>query len=134
MKHATQAAISRMIIDCGKPVIIAGDVNPPPMMLEKIASGFSSKLFHPQSNMTISEKLKIAEKYSKKASPDRKLWKNKHERDALAAALRAWKRIRHVIDRAYSSTEGMDEGAVENVMLCVLQKGRSIEECRRRFS
>ncbi len=61
MKHATQAAVSRMIIDCGRPVVIAGDVNPPPALLEKIASGFSSKLFYPESNMTIAEKLKIAE-------------------------------------------------------------------------
>lgn len=144
MKHATQAAVSRMIIDCGRPVVIAGDVNPPPALLEKIASGFSSKLFYPESNMTIAEKLKIAEKYSKHASRResagrrpaagrRKLWKNKHERDALAAALRAWKRIRHIIDRAYGSTEGMEESAVEKVMLCVLHEGRSIEECKRRF-
>lgn len=129
----TRAAISRMILDLGRPVIIAGDVNPPPKMLEKLAAGLSARLFYPEENMSRFEKLKIAEKYSKAISPNKKLWGNRHERDALAAALRAWKRMRHVIAKLDEAVAGMDENKAGAVMECVLLNGRPVEECRRRF-
>lgn len=129
----TRAAISRMILDLGRPVIIAGDVNPPPKMLEKLAAGLSTRLFYPEKNMSRFEKLKIAEKYSKAVSPNKKLWGNKHERDALAAALRAWKRVRPLILKVENATARMSEEKASNIMACVLLDERSIEECRRRF-
>lgn len=129
----TRAAISRMILDLGRPVIIAGDVNPPPKMLEKLAAGLSARLFYPEKNMSRFEKLKIAEKYSKAVSPNKKLWGNKHERDALAAALRAWKRIRPLIMRVEGATAGMNREKANNIMACVLMGKRNIEECKRRF-
>lgn len=132
MKHQKHAALARMILDAGRPVIIAGDVSSPPALIEKIAASLSAKLFFPEKNMTREEKLKIAEKYSKSVSPDRKIWKNKHERDALASALRAWKRVRHVIDKAYES--GESDAVMERILLCVFLEGRSIEECRKRFA
>jgi len=142
MKHPKRAALARMILDVGRPVIVAGDVSRPPALLEKTASSLSARLFFPEQSMTRAEKLRVAEKYSKEVSRKlsaghgpaairQKLWKNKHERDALACAVRAWRRVRHVIDKAYES--GAPDSVVEKMLLCVFLEGRSIEECRKRY-
>ncbi len=133
IKNAARAEISEAILDAGMPLIIAGDVNPPPKMLEKLAAGFSANVFFPEKNMTRLEKIRIAERYSKSVSPDRKLWGNKHERDALAAALRAWKRIRPLIMKVEGATADMNREKANNIMTCVLMGKRSIEECKRGF-
>jgi predicted RNase H-like nuclease (RuvC/YqgF family) len=133
MKNPRIGDVSKTIVDSCRPIIIAGDVNPPPKMLEKLAAVFSAKVFFPKENMERLDKIEIAESYSKKVNPEGRVWANRHERDALASALRAWKRVRHIIDRAYDSTMGLGEETVGKVMLCVLNEGRPIEECKRRF-
>lgn len=68
----------------GEVLLIATDVNPPPKAMEKIASSLGCKIFYPKISMSYKEKSKIIEDYEDKI-------KDSHQKDALAAALRAFK-------------------------------------------
>ena len=96
------AEIRKFIINAGKPVIIASDVNPVPRSVEKIAKSFSSRLIFPEQTLTRKDKRRLARNFTKKSFPDNgniSPWKNRHERDAIAAAWHAWKRIRRSIEK-----------------------------------
>lgn len=67
----------------GKPLIIATDVYPPPGAVEKAKRAFNSVLYSPGSDIAAEEKIALAREYG---------YKNDHERDALAAAVSAYKR------------------------------------------
>lgn len=72
------------ILDFGKPVIIASDVNPLPKMIEKVAAALGSKVFYPEVSLTNIEKEKIIDDFKEDI-------KNTHQKDALAAGLKAFK-------------------------------------------
>ena len=66
-----------IILEHGKPVIIATDVCPPPFFVKKLASRFNAVLFYPKQSYSTQLKVKIG----KHANP--------HLRDAFAAALKS---------------------------------------------
>jgi len=74
----------KYILKFGKPVIIATDVNPLPKTIEKLASAVGSNVFFPKTSLTYKEKKKIIDDYKHRI-------KDSHQKDALAAALRAFK-------------------------------------------
>ena len=65
----------------GKPVVVATDVVPPPATVEKIKRSFKATLFAPNERIAVEEKVKLAKPYG---------YGNDHERDALAAAVKAF--------------------------------------------
>ncbi|HUL61928.1 MAG TPA: DUF460 domain-containing protein [Methanocella sp.] len=65
----------------GKPVVVATDVVPPPATVEKIKRSFKATLFVPNERIAVDEKVKLARPYG---------YGNDHERDALAAAVKAY--------------------------------------------
>ena len=83
-KETTKNEIVKHIMKFGNPLIIASDVNPLPKGIEKLASAVGSKVFYPNISMTYKEKVKIVDDYKEKIG-------DSHQKDALAAALRAFK-------------------------------------------
>jgi predicted RNase H-like nuclease (RuvC/YqgF family) len=82
------ASFSRLcdyISENGEPVIIACDVKKPPNLVKKTASTFNAVLSKPRKTITVAEKKKIAKSFA--------VFNNKHERDALVAALLAKKKF-----------------------------------------
>ncbi len=73
--------IVNYIREKGKPVIVATDVVPPPATVEKIKRSFKATLFAPNERIAVDEKVKLAKPYG---------YGNDHERDALAAAVKAY--------------------------------------------
>ncbi len=63
------------------PAVIAGDTRPPAKAVKKTAATFRALLYYPAHSLTLVEKAFLTRDYSPK---------NAHERDALAAALKAW--------------------------------------------
>lgn len=121
-KNLSRAKIIKIISDYGSPVVIAGDVSPASKLIEKIAASFSSKIIIPEYSLSRKDKIESTKKFledSKKIS--------RHERDALAAALYGWKKIRPVVRRVdkrlgnYSDT-GLSSFVKTNVIL----NGKSI--------
>lgn len=83
-KETTKNEIVKHVMKFGNPLIIASDVNPLPKGIEKLASAVGSKVFYPHISMSYKEKLKIVDDYKEKI-------RDSHQKDALAAALRAFK-------------------------------------------
>jgi predicted RNase H-like nuclease (RuvC/YqgF family) len=72
--------IVSFISQFGSPCIIATDVNPAPHTVDKLSRSFDCKLFVPHTDISVEEKNLLTKTYS---------FKNSHQRDALAAALKA---------------------------------------------
>jgi len=84
--------IIHYIMKFGRPLIIASDVTPAPKSVEKIARSFGSRLYYPKFSLLIIEKFSVVRNYSDAAYDE-------HQRDALAAALKAWKKYRSMLIR-----------------------------------
>lgn len=93
-RNIGKSEIIRRITRFGKPLIVAVDVSPAPKNVEKIAHSMGSVLFVSEKSMSNKEKNDIVKRfrrnYKKESGIELKV-EGKHERDALAAAVKAWK-------------------------------------------
>lgn len=80
----------------GKPSIVGTDVDPIPKTIQKFSSLTGARIVFPKGNLLFIQKRKTTKKYLKKK--DIKL-KNRHELDALAAALIAWKSFKTLFNK-----------------------------------
>jgi len=84
IREARRSDLIKYVISFGKPVIIASDVNPLPKMIEKTSAALGSRVFYPEFSLTNEEKEKIIGNFKEQI-------KNSHQKDALAAGLKAFK-------------------------------------------
>ncbi|MDD1742656.1 MAG: DUF460 domain-containing protein, partial [Methanotrichaceae archaeon] len=70
----------------GNPLIVSTDVFPAPGAVEKVKRAFNAILFTPGMDMPANEKVSLAKEFG---------FKNDHERDAIAAALAAFKKYKN---------------------------------------
>lgn len=96
-RDENKTKLAREILDHGSPMLIAVDVHPAPHTVEKIASSLGAMMWVPGRSMAVAEKNKLIKAFKndyKEASPggrgELKI-EDRHEHDALAAALRAFK-------------------------------------------
>jgi len=94
------------ILSLGGPSLIASDVNPPPAFVSTIASRFGVRLYVPEKTMQVADKLELSRPYD---------LSDAHQRDALAAALNAYRAYKHTFRRIDSL------GLPEEVKHMVLQ-------------
>lgn len=87
-KGLTRADIIRLVYEHGIPVIVATDVPQPPQLVEKIASSINTEIFAPKRPIPVADKQEIAREFSEKTRI-----RNAHERDALTAAVYAYRSI-----------------------------------------
>jgi predicted RNase H-like nuclease (RuvC/YqgF family) len=100
----------------GNPLIIASDVNPLPKGVEKLASSLGAHVFYPKVSMSYKEKSKIINYYKEKI-------KDSHQKDALAAALRAFKNYHAIFLKIEGVTKKLGrEDIFEDVVKIVLKK------------
>lgn len=74
--------------------IVASDVSPAPKFVERVASSLSAVLFVPIHSLSVEEKIALVNENFPDAC------KNPHERDALSAALKAYKNYRNKLEQA----------------------------------
>ncbi len=87
-KGLVRADIIRLVYEEGIPVIVASDVPQAPNLVEKVARAVNAEIFTPDRPIPVSEKQELAREYSS----DMRI-RNAHERDALTAAVYAYRRI-----------------------------------------
>ncbi|NWF94664.1 MAG: DUF460 domain-containing protein [Candidatus Thorarchaeota archaeon] len=87
-KGLTRADIIRKVYERGIPVIIATDTLPVPHMIRKIAATLDTEIYTPGKPVPVSEKQETAREFSHKVRIS-----NAHERDALAAAVYAYRSL-----------------------------------------
>jgi hypothetical protein len=87
-KRLDRGEVLSILSTKGITVMVATDKNPPPDMVKKLAATLGAQLYVPPRSMTTSEKELIVSDYSRNFALN---IRNTHERDALAAALKAYK-------------------------------------------
>ncbi|MDY6789032.1 MAG: DUF460 domain-containing protein [Candidatus Nanohaloarchaea archaeon] len=100
-KEFSKGKIRRFIISAGKPVIVASDVNPAPSLVEKIARAFNTELNVPKEDISQKDKEKLVEDYSTRDM-------DSHEKDALAAAVKAYRGVKGVLKKIKARSEGKE--------------------------
>jgi len=103
-RTADTAEVIEWIIERGRPVVIAADVEPMPETVEKIRRSFDAEGWIPNSDLPIDEKQHRTRDHD---------YDNDHERDAMAAALYAFDDHEDQFDRiAEKVPPRMDRGEV----------------------
>ncbi len=103
-RTADTADVTEWIIEQGRPIIVAADVEPMPETVEKFRRSFDAAGWRPTTDLPVDEKLHR----TREASYD-----NDHERDALAAALYAYDDHEDQFERVAAKTPPrLDRGAV----------------------
>lgn len=89
----------------GEPLIISTDVSKPPKLVKELATSFGARLSLPKEDMRVKEKETLTKGF---------VFGNRHERDALASALRAFKEIEGLVRRV--KKRGGDEEVVRKIL------------------
>jgi predicted RNase H-like nuclease (RuvC/YqgF family) len=115
-RTADTADVTEWIIEQGRPIIVAADVEPMPETVEKFRRSFDAAGWRPTTDLPVDEKLHR----TREASYD-----NDHERDALAAALYAYDDHEDQFDRIAAKTPPRLDR--EAVIAGVVAGGASVE-------
>jgi len=129
-RWAGRNQLAELLHSYGHPVIIAADVNPPPSYVKKLSSMLKARLFYPARTLSVEEKRSIAsrflENYGIRA-------KDSHQRDALAAAVKAYQHFHVKLDQVEREARRLGVRInVDEAKLLVLQ-GFSVTEALRRI-
>lgn len=85
-RQMNMAGVIEALYKVGKPLIIATDVQEMPYTVEKIRRAFSAIAFVPKQDVSVDTKMELTAPFP---------YANDHERDALSAALDAYRQYRH---------------------------------------
>ena len=123
-RNFKRSEIRKFILEQGKPIIIASDMNPLPQSIEKIASCFSARVIFPEGVLTRKDKRRIVGDFLKEwdESGNAVPWKNQHEKDALVAGWYAWKRVRRTV---FKIEKRFGRGGKDRILESVL-RGKNI--------
>ncbi|TFG28638.1 DUF460 domain-containing protein [Candidatus Thorarchaeota archaeon] len=122
-KGYTRADIIREIYEKGIPVMVASDVPNAPHFVEKIASTVNATIFTPGKPIPVAEKQELAREFS-----DTIRVRNAHERDALTAAVYAYRSIQPKIQQIDKMIREDHLTIDRNQLIALVIKGTSINE------
>ena len=124
-KGLTRADMIREVYEKGMPVMVASDVPQVPHFVEKIASTINAAVYTPQKPIPVSEKQELAREYS-----DTIRVRNAHERDALTAAVFAYRSIQSKLQQIDRMIREEQLQIDRNHLKALVIKGTSINEAR----
>ena len=85
-RQMTMSDVIESLYKVGKPLVIASDVQEMPFTVEKIRRSFSAVAYTPKQDVSVETKVELTVPFQ---------YANDHERDALSAALDAFRQYRH---------------------------------------
>ncbi|WP_066413124.1 DUF460 domain-containing protein [Halorubrum aethiopicum] len=115
-RTADTAEVTEWVIEQGRPIIVAADVEPMPETVEKFRRSFDAAGWRPTTDLPVDEKLHRTREAS---------YGNDHERDALAAALYAYDAHADQFERITEKTPPRLDR--EEVIAGVVAGGASVE-------
>jgi predicted RNase H-like nuclease (RuvC/YqgF family) len=121
---SSRSSIVSIISDRGEPVLFATDRSRVPDAVRKVAAAFGCKVWAPRRNIGEREKLEVTRGLR---------FRSRHERDALAAALVAWRRYSKLFEEidAKLKRKGLAKISADVKALVVKKRisiARAIEE------
>jgi len=130
-KEASRSDVVSHIISYGKAVLISTDVYPPPKMVKKLSSILKSRIDAPSRFMSVESKIEAVDLYlnekssfpKSKVVPSDTIPQNAHERDALAAALKTYKKYQNKLQQITKKADELDLTSfeVDTVKIMFLQ-------------
>lgn len=96
------------ITSLGKASLIATDVNPTPSSISKLSAQLGSTVFTPHESLGVEGKISLTRDY---------ILRNAHERDALAAALNAYNKLRNKLQRIPSGKDKIKHLVLQGVSI-----------------
>jgi predicted RNase H-like nuclease (RuvC/YqgF family) len=122
-KGYTRADIIREIYEKGIPVMVASDVPQVPHFVEKIASTVNATIFTPPKPIPVADKQELAREFSESIRV-----RNAHERDALTAAVYAYRSVQSKIQQIDRMIRDEQLTIDRNQLIALVIKGTSINE------
>lgn len=119
--------IIERVTNYGVPLVIATDVNPPSLYVKKLASSLNSVLYVPPRDLSIVEKRKIVREFIEREGRGIKVI-NSHQRDALAAALKAFYAIKEKIERVREELSKAKLNIPLQEVIALVIKGKTVRE------
>ncbi len=127
-RNIGKSEIIRRVTKFGKPLIVTVDVAPAPRNVERIASSMGSILFLLEKSISTKEKNDIVKrfkrKYKKEFGIELKIG-NRHERDALAASVKAWKGNNYLLRKVNNALHRRGLERIFDNVVEILVKGES---------
>ena len=115
-RERSMADIVEALYQAGKPLVVASDVSEMPFSVERIRRAFSAVPFTPREDRTGEEKMALTAGFA---------YANLHERDALSAALDAWRSYRN---RFQALLKRVPPGVDLNRVKAGIIRGQSLEQ------
>ncbi len=122
-KSLTRADIIRQVYEQGIPVMVATDVTPVPHFVKKIASTVNAELYVPKREIAVSDKQELAREFSEGIKI-----RNAHERDALTAAVYAYRSIQPKLLQIERKIRDEQLALDRNQLKALVIKGMSMKE------
>jgi hypothetical protein len=108
--------------------IVASDVSPAPRFVEKVASKLNATLFTPSQSLAVEEKIRLVEeKFGKEA------YRNPHERDAIAAALKAYNAVKSKLENIDRRLQSVNAWHLRDEVRLAVLRGESLDSVLRRL-
>jgi len=130
-RGVSRLSLSRAILSHGRPLIVASDVNPPPALIRKLCSSLNAVMFVPSDTLTVDEKRRLVsgfeEQYGVRV-------RDSHQRDALAAALKAFMHYRNKFEQVESHVRLMNVKVPVDEVKALVVKGVSVQEAVKRLA
>ncbi|MEM3994604.1 MAG: DUF460 domain-containing protein [Thermofilum sp.] len=97
-----RSQLTRALSELGRPAVVATDVQPPPSYVRKLASSLGAVLFAPPRPLSLDEKRRLAGEASSLSGVK---VRDSHQRDALAAAYKAFLSYREKFEEVEREAE-----------------------------
>jgi hypothetical protein len=119
-RNAGGEALLQMVSAYG-PAVIASDTNPPSKLAVRLSKAFPCRLFFPVHSLTLREKYRMTAAFRPR---------NAHERDALAAALKAYHSVENKMRQVKKRAGRGSSGAVVSLSKAQAQvlRGRRMKD------
>lgn len=121
--------ITKEVFKFGKPVLIGTDVEKTPGFVEKVAARLGAKIVKPASNIPVHHKRVIIKRFLKNRKFE---LSNKHESDALIAAILAYKHIKPLLKKVEDKLGNTRKAyLIEDIKKIVVKDNVNIKEAIR---
>ncbi|MEM2143076.1 MAG: DUF460 domain-containing protein [Candidatus Thorarchaeota archaeon] len=122
-KGLTRAEIIRTIYERGVPVLLATDKTPAPHLARKLAATLDVQLFVPPREVPVSQKKEISREAATQCGS-----LNAHERDALAAAIIAYRYFLPKLDQVDQTIQAENLSVDRNQLKALVVRGMQIRD------
>lgn len=110
-------------------LVVASDVSPAPRLVEKVCSAVNSVLYTPSSALTVAEKKALVDaKYTREG------YANPHERDAIAAALKAYNHFKPKLENLDRRLKKKDLASLSEGVKSLALKGISLDRAVKKLT